>query len=56
MKKDQFKVGPVSVEQLKVREADALKGFGNEVSKLGVGVTKEGQDIFNALSKTYVYF
>ncbi|KAI9348368.1 anticodon-binding domain-containing protein [Pilaira anomala] len=52
VKKDQFKVGPVSVEQLKVREADALKGFGNEVSKLGVGVTKEGQDIFNALSKT----
>ncbi|KAI9246313.1 anticodon-binding domain-containing protein [Helicostylum pulchrum] len=51
-KKDYLKVGPVSVEQLKSREGDALKGFGNEVSKMGVGVTKEGQDIFNALSKT----
>ncbi|KAG2236024.1 hypothetical protein INT48_008116 [Thamnidium elegans] len=48
-KKDNIKVGPVSVEQLKSREVDALKGFGNEVSKMGVGVTKEGQDIFNAL-------
>ncbi|GAA5811806.1 hypothetical protein MFLAVUS_005251 [Mucor flavus] len=51
-KKDYLKVGPVPVEQLKSREVDALKGFGNEVSKMGVGVTKEGQDIFNALSKT----
>ncbi|KAG1455616.1 hypothetical protein G6F56_007024 [Rhizopus delemar] len=29
-----------------------LKGFRDQVSKVGVGVTKEGQDIFYALSKT----
>lgn len=51
-KKDYLPIGPVAVDQLKNREADALKGFGNQMSKMGVGVTKDGQDIFNALSKT----
>lgn len=51
-KKDYLPVGYVKVDRLKSREGEALRGFGSQVSKLGVGVTKEAQDIFNALSKT----
>ncbi|KAI8646962.1 anticodon-binding domain-containing protein [Parasitella parasitica] len=51
-KKDYLPVNRVQVDRLKVRESEALKGFQSQVSKIGVGVTKEGQDIFNALSKT----
>jgi hypothetical protein len=31
---------------------EAMRGFSEQVSKMGVGVSKEGQDIFYALSKT----
>ncbi|CEP07367.1 hypothetical protein [Parasitella parasitica] len=51
-KKDYLPVNRVQVDRLKSRESEALKGFQSQVSKIGVGVTKEGQDIFNALSKT----
>lgn len=51
-KKDYLPVNQVQVDRLKSRESEALKGFQSQVSKIGVGVTKEGQDIFNALSKT----
>lgn len=44
------------MDKLKSREGEALRGLGSQVSKIGVGVTKEGQDIFNALSKTYAVF
>lgn len=50
--KDYLAVGPVQVDRLKSRESEALKGLVHQVSKIGVGVTKEAQDIFNALSKT----
>lgn len=45
-------VGYVHLDVLKSRESNTLKGLSDQVSKLGVGVTKEAQDIFNALSKT----
>jgi hypothetical protein len=51
-RKDYLPISQVQVDRLKSREAEALRGFKSEVSKIGVGVTKEGQDIFNALSKT----
>ena len=51
-KKDYLPINQVQVDRLKSRESEALKGFQSQVSKIGVGVTKEGQDIFNALSKT----
>lgn len=51
-KKDYLPINQVQVDRLKNRESEALKGFQSQVSKIGVGVTKEGQDIFNALSKT----
>lgn len=51
-KKDYLPVGYVKVDRLKSREGEALRGLGSQVSKMGVGVTKEAQDIFNALSKT----
>lgn len=51
-KNDYLPVNQVPVDRLKSRESEALKGFQSQVSKIGVGVTKEGQDIFNALSKT----
>ncbi|KAL9548947.1 hypothetical protein MBANPS3_005439 [Mucor bainieri] len=51
-RKDYLPVSQVQVDRLKSRESEALKGFQSQVSKIGVGVTKEGQDIFNALSKT----
>ncbi|EPB82099.1 hypothetical protein HMPREF1544_11181 [Mucor circinelloides 1006PhL] len=51
-RKDYLPINQVQVDHLKSRESEALKGFQSQVSKIGVGVTKEGQDIFNALSKT----
>lgn len=50
--KDYLPVNSVNVEYLKNRESDAVRGMKQEASKIGVGVTKEAQDIFNALSKT----
>jgi small nuclear ribonucleoprotein (snRNP)-like protein len=40
------------VERLKVREKEAIERMENKISKMGVGVTQEAQDIFNGLSKT----
>ncbi|KAI8986349.1 anticodon-binding domain-containing protein [Pilobolus umbonatus] len=52
VKEDYFPVGYVNIDRLKTREMEALKGHEHEIAKLGVGVSKEGQDIFNALNKT----
>ncbi|KAI8328661.1 anticodon-binding domain-containing protein, partial [Blakeslea trispora] len=43
---------PIPLERLKHRELETTKEFRNQVAKMGVGVSKEAQDIFNALSKT----
>ncbi|KAI8979196.1 anticodon-binding domain-containing protein [Mycotypha africana] len=45
-------IQPLLIEQLEQREANTTRNVRNEVSKIGIGVTKEAQDIFNALSKT----
>ncbi|RUP45345.1 hypothetical protein BC936DRAFT_148294 [Jimgerdemannia flammicorona] len=45
-------VGFVQVERLQAREAQTLKEATQQLARIGVGVTTEGQDIFDALSKT----
>jgi small nuclear ribonucleoprotein (snRNP)-like protein len=50
--KDYLPVSAVNVDYLKSRELDAIRAMKQQASKIGVGVTKDGQDIFNALSKT----
>ncbi|KAI8886059.1 hypothetical protein K501DRAFT_214514 [Backusella circina FSU 941] len=40
------------VDRLRVREREAIDRLENKISKMGVGVTQEAQDIFNGLSKT----
>ncbi|KAF7726456.1 hypothetical protein EC973_008691 [Apophysomyces ossiformis] len=45
-------VGHVYLDQLRAREADAVKTLRQQMAKMGVGVTKEAQEIFDALSKT----
>ncbi|KAI7902996.1 anticodon-binding domain-containing protein [Cokeromyces recurvatus] len=50
--KDYMPINQIYIDRLKQRESEVMKGVKNEVSKIGIGVTKEGQDIFNALSKT----
>ncbi|KAI9274287.1 anticodon-binding domain-containing protein [Phascolomyces articulosus] len=42
----------VQVERLSQRESSGVKHMRQRVAKMGVGVTKEAQDIFDALSKT----
>ncbi|KAG2224132.1 hypothetical protein INT45_000147 [Circinella minor] len=42
----------VQVERLNQRELNGVKHMRQRVAKMGVGVTKEAQDIFDALSKT----
>ncbi|ORZ15728.1 anticodon-binding domain-domain-containing protein [Absidia repens] len=45
-------VSHVHLDRLTTREADTIKGVKQQVAKLGVGVTKEAQEIFDALTKT----
>ncbi|ORE10925.1 hypothetical protein BCV72DRAFT_220706 [Rhizopus microsporus var. microsporus] len=51
-KKDYANIGYIHLDVVKNREMEAMRGFSEQVSKMGVGVSKEGQDIFYALSKT----
>ncbi|RCH85143.1 hypothetical protein CU097_009013 [Rhizopus azygosporus] len=51
-KKDYANIGYIHLDGVKNREMEAMRGFSEQVSKMGVGVSKEGQDIFYALSKT----
>lgn len=45
-------VAHVNLGRLVAREADTAKGVKQQVAKLGVGVTEEAQEIFDALAKT----
>ncbi|KAJ3194935.1 hypothetical protein HK101_001545 [Irineochytrium annulatum] len=45
-------VGPVPLDRILAREHAALKAETERVMKIGVGVSREGQSLFNALDKT----
>jgi len=43
---------PVSIAKARHKEASSLRAMREEISRIGVGVTQEAQEIFNALSRT----
>lgn len=45
-------LNPVHLDRLEARETNGVKNMRQRVARMGVGVTKEAQDIFDALSKT----
>ncbi|ORX59679.1 hypothetical protein DM01DRAFT_1333140 [Hesseltinella vesiculosa] len=45
-------VNMVHLDRIVARENEAAKAMRQQAAKIGVGVTKEGQDIFDALTKT----
>ncbi|KAI8142079.1 anticodon-binding domain-containing protein [Fennellomyces sp. T-0311] len=49
---DYLPINYVHVDRLEQRESSGVKNMRQRVAKMGVGVTKEAQDIFDALSKT----
>lgn len=49
---DFLPINYVDTSRLDARESSGVKNMRQRVAKMGVGVTKEAQDIFDALSKT----
>ena len=49
---DFLPINHVDTNRLDARESSGVKNMRQRVAKMGVGVTKEAQDIFDALSKT----
>lgn len=47
------KLPPINIARLRNKEASTLRELEIESERIGIGVTKEAQQIFNALSKTY---
>lgn len=47
-------LAPLPIDRLRTREAKAIKDAHQTEARRGVGVNKETQDIFDALSKTLV--
>lgn len=47
-------VGYVHLEKIQQREQQVIKETQAAAARIGVGVSSSGQDIFDALSKTYV--
>ena len=46
-------VNSLNMDKLQVRERNALRSLEKSLSSIGIGVSKEAQEIFNALSRTY---
>lgn len=44
---------PVDITKIRKQENKAIKAFQEEVSRIGVGVSEEAQELFNALARTY---
>ncbi|KAI8062911.1 anticodon-binding domain-containing protein [Gongronella butleri] len=45
-------VNPVHMDRIVAREQEAVRSIRQQAAKIGVGVTKDAQDIFDALTKT----
>jgi hypothetical protein len=45
-------IGRVDIKALKAREEEAVRKLKEKEAMRGKGVTKEGQDIFDALART----
>eukprot|EP01118_Nematostelium_gracile_P003693 TRINITY_DN14281_c0_g1_i1.p1 TRINITY_DN14281_c0_g1~~TRINITY_DN14281_c0_g1_i1.p1 ORF type:complete len:175 (-),score=28.12 TRINITY_DN14281_c0_g1_i1:123-647(-) len=43
---------PVQISKIRSKEASTIRSLREEAQRIGVGVTKEAQEIFNSLSKT----
>lgn len=50
------KIGTVDIAAVAAREKDAARAEAERIANKGVDVTKEAQDIYDALSRTYVPF
>lgn len=46
-------ISALNMDKVQVRERNAVRALEKQLSSIGIGVTAEAQDIFNALSKTY---
>jgi len=49
---DYYTLPPINMSRVRAREEHALKIAYQDASRIGVGVTTQAQEIFNALSKT----
>jgi hypothetical protein len=47
---------PVNIAKIRKQESKAVRLFQEEMARIGVGVSDEAQEIFNALARTYVVF
>jgi len=47
-----FEFTPINIQKIRSKEDSSLHALRDEASRIGVGVTKEAQEIFDALAKT----
>jgi hypothetical protein len=44
---------PVNISKLRNKELDTIIKLRDQASRIGIGVSKEAQELFNGISKTY---